>query len=453
MKIYALFVIFILNFTLFAQPKKVVSKTKPKPKPTSTPKVVEPKKDSETLNNPSINKEVSEPKIELPKFSEQLFDENNLQWTSIPKSYLGNDFSDIFNRFLVLFKPKDEFETTLDYQKRIEEGSKQTILGNITPNSQLGFINKFEESDLKYDADTQILAINLDIESIKNLKGIKTQKTDIQEIRKYEAQNGFGAKVIVTEAKMTKYAVAFNNIREFKSYLQNSDPNLSTYLQNNNLRFFINLSPDKAREAKSNLLYLLIFTPTNPYVGVNFEKLQPKFDFPYDASITTRYLQGKLSEIWLFNDVTGEIYQKVRYTAITSGNLKINSSIRNDAILLLDKSFIDILIDSKVTPIENTKLGLKYDLLITFFKAAKNPNAKKYAPFLEIIKPLVEKHTVKLMQTDQFGGSKIENLKFGKYYIFAGASDYFGTYIWDMPIEVNEEVNDVYLSSSNATYK
>jgi hypothetical protein len=439
--------LFVFAFTAIGQVSPAQLKPAPKISPSPVPSK-EPELKSETPI--SLNQLVE------PVFSESPFELDNFGWRKLPHSFIGNDFVKIYLELNALFKPKDEFETTAAYEKRIAAATDKILFGNIKPNSFMSFRNDSVES--QYNADAQILSVSiktrpLDIldNSIEGLRTIDVKKDILKELGTYEGQNAYGAKTAITKSEIYKFTIAINNIRDFRAYLPlKTDRFAST---ENHLEINLNLPAQEAKQAKANLSYLLIFFPEKPFVGSSSYRLSPKLDFPQDAQFYNSYLRGQLLEIWLFNRATGEIYKKLKPVIRTTGGLKINSVVRDNYLLLLDKSFIDILVKSGISPVDKTGRGAGMDLLVSYLKGNKALDSPKYKPFMDAITPIIKKHVVKTIATDLNGSAIIDNLKFGNYYIYGVWTDYSGTYVWDLPVHIEGEETPISLSSTNATYK
>jgi hypothetical protein len=452
MKKYLLLIILLCSALSINAQRKPVAKPKPiaTPQPTATP---------DTPSAPVIVKVPENLKKELfPEdiiYSDSPFGITSLEWSKVPLNFYGNDFSKLYALLLTSFKAKDEFETTEAYQKRIAEGAERVLTGKLSANSLMAFrydlTDKSIDFSAKYNADKQVLSVVIESKlvsvlsfdnSLKSGYGIPTKDAELNKLGTYEGQNAYGAKKEVEKSELNQYLFTFNNIREFKPFLSDNDISLE-----------LSLPPEQAREAKSNLSYLLITRLSKPYAGIDVDRLTPKIDNPVDVTSFKRYLSGRIEEIWIYNRKTGEIYQKLKAIPITTGDLRISSIVRNDGFLLLDKSMIDILTSSNLAPIDKTKSGGVYDLLQTLIKASKKESSGKYLYFRQQFASVTEKHIVRTIQTDSFGNAKIENLPFGTYYLFGGWSDYSGTYVWNKAVTIDKETQDISLSSYNADYR
>lgn len=453
MKLLSIIFILVFSFSAFGQNKKPLPKpipTKETPTPSPSPKP--------TPTKEELSKQLS--KIIEPEYSDNAFEVGKLNLEKLPPNYMGNDFTKVFSSLVENFKSKDEFETTEAFEQRTASAIEKILFGNIKPFSILSF--RYDSIESQYNADTQILSVFIKVRPLysveniikgeaTNIRAIQVKSSVIKELGTYEGQNAYGAKITIAKSEDYQFTLAINNVRDFRSYLSAKTDRFAP--PDTNLEINLNLPPAEAKAAKVNLSCLFIFSPKKPFVGVDFQQLSPKFDFPHDVKIYNSYLQGRLIGIWLFNRSTGGIYKKIEPEPITASRLRIDSIVRDNYLLLLDKSLIDVLVESGVAPVDRTGRGITLDLLVSYIKGNKIPDSKKYKPFMDSVIPAIKKHVVQTISTDAIGKATISNLKFGNYYIFGGWSDYSGTYVWDIPVHIEGEETLISLSSTNATYK
>jgi hypothetical protein len=181
--------------------------------------------------------------------------------------------------------PKDEFETTADYQKRLEK------LKSEAKPTRTKFALVLTEQISQYDADRQVL----NVRTVFNKRdGFTTTllKTD-NRTSYYDATNAFGAVFRVSKISTQNYWL------DLKSNLADEPINTD-----------IKVDIPTARSLKDNLRTLIYFELNEPYVKRDFVETAPTFSSPTEtSSLTIRYFALPL-EIWLFNQQTGEIYLK-----------------------------------------------------------------------------------------------------------------------------------------------
>ena len=66
------------------------------------------------------------------------------------------------------------------------------------------------------------------------------------------------------------------------------------------------------KEAKSHLGVLYIAKLAEPFFGLDFLDIDPKVDSPREIKTVSYFLIADVSEIWIFNSLTGEVYKKLK---------------------------------------------------------------------------------------------------------------------------------------------
>jgi hypothetical protein len=181
--------------------------------------------------------------------------------------------------------PKDEFETTADYEKRIEK-----LRAEAKP-TRTKFTLVFNEQLSQYDADNQTLNI---MTLFNKRSGFSTAliKSDTQ-TSSYDATNAFGAVRKVTKISTQSYWL-----------------DLKSNLADEPVIVDLKLDIPTAKSLKESLRTLIYFELSEPYVERDLTQKTPTFNSPTDTvSLTIRYITSPI-ELWLFNQKTGEIYFK-----------------------------------------------------------------------------------------------------------------------------------------------
>ncbi|MGZ8448437.1 MAG: hypothetical protein ACXWWV_02445, partial [Candidatus Deferrimicrobiaceae bacterium] len=94
---------------------------------------------------------------------------------TLPPGYLGHDIVALYERLSKAFPPKDEFESTEAYQKRLQGGYPQGNLAFLVE-------NRFAMISASYDPDVQNMLIKINADRAMNLDGFterlrKTRKS------------------------------------------------------------------------------------------------------------------------------------------------------------------------------------------------------------------------------------------------------------------------------------
>lgn len=446
------------------KPKGTVPKPSPKPAPTPvsnpTPNTVAPVK-SGAVDTLSLQ----------PKFSQEPF--THFEWDKVPTGFYGNDLLKLSIALRDNFKAKDEFETTAAYEKRIQEAKERSLVGSISTKSTIAFVKECNTApraedkpetvenltkllnsltaivkgctSSDYNADSQILTINVPIDresgDFSNSFKISGPTTISEDT--YTARNGFGAEVQVRRSISSMSSFAFDNYIEFKDFFKET----SKYKVNDDLSISLNLSPERAKEAKQNLSILYVTSFSEPFTTFRSDRHEPKFNEPRDTTLLTSSLTGRLEQVWLFNRVTGEIYKKIVTIPATDGELSIDGAMDDTQIFILDERFTDILSRSGITAIDASGSKPVCDLMVTFLNASKAITLrskkkldKKEQAIVDRYKSVpdisaeITKHTLLTSKISSVLETKLGKLKLGNYYLFAYSTNrYLGNKYWEIP--------------------
>lgn len=234
----------------------------------------------------------------------------------LPGKYVGHDYRKIYDA-LKRIKPKSEFEPTTDYEKRLAENATISLYGLLTVDSILAFsIN--QDLDIKYNADENVLTVSLEgdfyvgeITERGNYK--KYAKFKLFEHYKktgsYIGANAFNRKIQVEKGISNQYCIAFNIMG--KKVINNS----YSAIKGDDCQEFkdsIILPAAEASKAKDNTAILFIGKLRPPYLDYGYSPGNPKIDYPYDIYRQYYSILMDVSEIWIYNIVSGEIYKKIK---------------------------------------------------------------------------------------------------------------------------------------------
>jgi len=192
------------------------------------------------------------------------------------------------------FFVKDEFETSEQYNKRMVEYSSTVFTGTTKLNDLVAFVTAFRP-DVSYDADTQVVSISpvtrfLDnSDRIRDREGI-TLTTRPPEYSYYTASTAFGVKRKIRHASYVSVDAALEN-------------GLQT-------DFEFNLSPHKAKAAKDHGHLVLVGFLEPPFNGISKNETTATIDNPFEETDLVLCLLFRVTQIWLINDKSGEVYYK-----------------------------------------------------------------------------------------------------------------------------------------------
>ncbi len=240
--------------------------------------------------------------------------------TTVPATFKGSDAKAIAASLLVgpLRKPKDEFESTAAYEKRITNAEAVTLPDGSSASAQLVFKltdlqGGSDGSGAYYDADMETLTLKLDVTAVSNYSdtikaGARTvllATPDFQDLGTYVGQNAFGVKREISRSKLTNYRLVINNELAFPQ----SEKMGYGYTP---IHVSIKLPVVTARQAKDAFGILYFVKLARPYLSVSFFDKKPEIDSPSEVKSTTYFIYADVLEIWMFNSVTGQIYKKIK---------------------------------------------------------------------------------------------------------------------------------------------
>jgi hypothetical protein len=233
----------------------------------------------------------------------------NLSSEKLPENYLGHDIKRVFATLSKRLTTKGEFETTEEYQTRIKKELGETIYGLLTIDNIYAF-KPMVGVDTNYDADKQILRATVKPEPIFNPENLRderltfTIRIDHQNKGVYVGQNPFGAKKEIVKLDLSTYSILPININEFS-------------LDCRGLNFRLNMNSNKAKKSKDHVQVLYIGRLTSPFIKSESFFKDATFDFPMEGINAINYLFFELSEIWLFDEISGEILYKQKRSTLS----------------------------------------------------------------------------------------------------------------------------------------
>lgn len=267
---FTIFIILVFAVCTSGQVKKLPTKTTQKPKPIT------------------IKATISEP---IFKFDETL--------NTLPVNYLGDKKQQVINAISQLRKTeeskdfqlrKDEFETTAQYKKRIEELKKNS--GDVSHTKRFVFVLNYQFSD--YDADNQILNITTAFTQINGKISAALGSETITD--SYVGSNAFGATANVSKTITSYYGIEFQGGNA-------TEPLVTAQLK---------MDIPTAQATKPNIRTLVYFELIPPYINSAQTKKDPTLYSPSDSTNNSNIFTGKLLQVWFIDQTTGKVlYKKI----------------------------------------------------------------------------------------------------------------------------------------------
>ena len=230
---------------------------------------------------------------------------------AVPLGFQGNNVKAIYEALQQKVKPKDEFETTADYQKRVADAATKPILGSLQANSLMSVV---VDASSTYNADVGTSEIKFSLSSPPILisdynnradEGVVEFSRRLLEKSTYTATNGFGAKAEVLKTEYEIYGVFLDGWKQIKLQpafvMEYIEPEAEG-------RFVIPMSVDIAKAAKSHLKALVSFTLHEPYSVKTYDfGGKTTIQNPYDTTYNVYLLRGTVQDVVFFNENDGQI--------------------------------------------------------------------------------------------------------------------------------------------------
>lgn len=245
----------------------------------------------------------------------------HIKHASFPRNYQGDSISELMGKF-----KKIESASNDEFVKRSEINGAAAALRSreyrfvVAPETNLAFEDKFPlkaKSGVKYDADAEILHINLWVANQLFWSERADTRTILQrptyttlvvsstsKHRNYIGQNAYGAKADVSSSLTEEDGVAFANIKQDQG----------TAI----LTASLALSPSYARVMKSDLAFYIVVQPTasKDLKGNVLDTIGGKeatITQPSEYYTSGRYLVVNLKEAGVFRSSTGEVIKWVKF--------------------------------------------------------------------------------------------------------------------------------------------
>ncbi|HEY3297979.1 MAG TPA: hypothetical protein VGK34_04920 [Armatimonadota bacterium] len=234
---------------------------------------------------------------------------------ALGSGFRGNDIRQIFLALegAVALRDKSEFETTEQYESRLESFRPRLWGQEVGAYSLFGFVvegDTLSDSEVSYDADGGELQYLLKTKSTSfflerdrpNLPTTTVKRINVGS-DSYVGSNAFGAKTIVKRFSEKEYGLA----------LESADWMFGNgrYEFEKEFRRTIRISPEQARQVKPAAKIMVVCRLEAPWIRHSADYIKPTIENPTEISIDQHYLQVMPEEIWLFDSRTGIVLEKV----------------------------------------------------------------------------------------------------------------------------------------------
>ena len=236
----------------------------------------------------------------LPGHLHTPFDPTSVRLTA---HFMGHDVVSLYKDYeAIRTAEKTEFETTDQFNKRIQLARTKVVMGSVAEATILAFVVPVES---EYDADARSLTVGVQCSNphgeqkkVSDSIGVSRRTTH----REYVASNAFGVKVNVQETDVESFHIAVDNPDDFPIAT-------AKYL----ILSSIESAPDPARKIKSTVSALAVCSIQSGEEATSDDFILSKatFDDPHEYFEQMHFLKTKLLAVWFFDSTSGKIYAKV----------------------------------------------------------------------------------------------------------------------------------------------
>lgn len=238
----------------------------------------------------------------------------------LPKDFRGHDIIQLWKAIEI--EAKETFESTSDYQKRLDDLVKKPLYGRVFLDSYFAIKSISLE---KYDADREMFQIPLprvyntvatDAYRIPDVTQASTinrnylyttmMDVDSADLGTYTGSNVYGVEKEIKEDALVCYELAFYNSTINPANIRSS---------NHANDIILNIPKEKAKQVHMNFLYVFKLAPFlgsgKPYTYEDYDYKKPTIDSPTERHYLTQGIYIK-KLIWvLYDEETGEIYTTI----------------------------------------------------------------------------------------------------------------------------------------------
>jgi len=208
---------------------------------------------------------------------------------------------------------KSEFETSAEFEQRKKNGQASQHLP-----CELAFVVPPAFEDLSgwratYDADGHVMVVSLQFMHLTFV--LEPDKPDFNVLglshkgsrSEYVGQNAYGATAEVSSYQGEAYGLAL----PLNAWVSEVPSGTEGLRHPPSYRVLIPMEPDYARNLKPNLGVLVVCSLRQSKLLTWFSGHEATIDSPYEGYVTTKYLNAKIEQVWVFDSQSGQVIKKV----------------------------------------------------------------------------------------------------------------------------------------------
>jgi hypothetical protein len=262
--------------------------------------------------------------------------------TTVGPGYTGLDPAMIVRALEAtgITKPKSEYETSADYQRRRDTLPIHGVLNGLPPDGKLAFVLNGPAAsagvtlggvELRYDADKQLMRVKLDIAKSdfgpNAIFPAYSFQSTVLHSSQYTGENAFGATADVTSLVIGGFGITAENgtwltpIGELSARASYPQSESLALIEHTGVTLPLQMPPMIAKDVSDHLRVLLICSLTSPWLRqTTWVSSGATIQDPSEGFITSKYLHVSPEAVWIFDERDGNIIAK-----FTSSSLKAES--------------------------------------------------------------------------------------------------------------------------------
>lgn len=271
----------------------------------------------------------------------------DISMVELPPQYQGTNVVAVFKLLSLRSSnlEKGEFETTEQHLQRLKQLESLPLVGTVTSADLLAFTIESIDIESEYNADAQTLQVAILISKVlsrtefRDLPTLSVKGTFTDE-GSYLGTNAFGVTARVTKSKIESYELAYANARDFAVSEYVRQRNRKSVLNPDSaLLFQLPMDAPMAMRTKSNVQALAIVRLLSPYVSEDTHYSKATIDNPNAYYHINQYLKAHLTEVWLYDKLTGRIYFKAR-PGMLEGRALVTAEPKQKVLLQLENGTV-----------------------------------------------------------------------------------------------------------------
>jgi hypothetical protein len=239
----------------------------------------------------------------------------------LPANFQGDDVDSLYRGIAqrLVHPGKEEFESSAEYESRLQSFSSQPLLGGTSAGDEFAFVlgrggesvrdidaTVYGKIQTSYDADAQVLTVTIPLDPLSDEDGhfydwASIWKRDGVPLGSYVASNAFGVKAQVRRFNDLSTEILIDNSDWLKTDCTKNPSDVTCTLT---------VGSPGARSLAAHPRVLVIGKLLPPFISSQEDTSQPTVDAPSEIHHHYKLLHFRLDQLWIFDGQTGVVLRK-----------------------------------------------------------------------------------------------------------------------------------------------